>query len=83
MNKRTDWTTCLTQLSRNREVRGLLAELKGFGFEGRISGGSHIQLRHPRMTGLITVASTPSEYRSTKNSRAQIKRAMRAAHIIA
>ncbi|MGH3263010.1 MAG: hypothetical protein ACRDNS_13535 [Trebonia sp.] len=79
MNK---WTHAIARLATpDREVRNFLRELQGDGgWEGRLTSKGHIQLRHADVPKVIFVLpSTPSDWRSVRNTRSDIRRAIREA----
>ena len=61
------------------EADKLWRRLRQEGFRVTKTGGQHICIRHPAMTGKVFAPSTPSDKRSLTNVRAKLRRAMRKA----
>ncbi len=55
------------------EIKKLLRRAKAAGWSATISGGGHIRLQHPE-GGLIFGPMTPSDHRSYKNFRSELKK---------
>jgi predicted RNA binding protein YcfA (HicA-like mRNA interferase family) len=73
-----EWTNNLVGLvprKRCKEVGDLLRDCQDRGgWIGRRTASSHVMLRH--VSGkYVTVATTPSDWHSTRNTRAAIRRA--------
>jgi hypothetical protein len=67
----------------NKLARELLkyAEDRGFEWDGRLTGGGHIKLRHPN-GGVVLLAATPGRKNNGHNSRKDIERVARDGHSI-
>lgn len=63
-----------TDLSPDKEVRDLIAYAVTLGYRAYRTNGGHIGFAHPLIDRPIFGPSTPSEYRSLKNTRAKLKR---------
>lgn len=75
------WTRSIAALATpDREVRNFMRELQGDGgWWGRLTAKGHIQLKHDQIANMIFVMpSTPSDWRSIRNTRSDIRRAIRA-----
>lgn len=59
----------------NKMARELVkyAEDRGFVWDGKLTGGGHIKLRHPN-GGLVILAATPGRGNNGHNSRKDIER---------
>jgi predicted RNA binding protein YcfA (HicA-like mRNA interferase family) len=75
------WTSALRSLAANKAIKQLLAEVERCGnWVGRLTGTSHIMLRHRRSGQTVVIPATPgSKRRGVENARASIRRAERAA----
>lgn len=62
----------------NRDIRQLMEEADemGWAIDG-VTGSGHIRLIHPQATTPVVVPSTPSDWRGLRNTRAQLRRALR------
>jgi predicted RNA binding protein YcfA (HicA-like mRNA interferase family) len=58
------------------EIQALLRNVKAAGWQVSVSGGNHLKLRHPSGR-IITMAATPSDWRSFANARATLRRELR------
>lgn len=56
----------------------IVTELRSQGWHIEPTRGGHIRATHPQASGLLFLPSTPSDYRSDRNSRAQARRLLSA-----
>lgn len=60
----------------NKDVRELVRWAEGLGYEAENTKGGHIKFVHPKVSKPIFCSSTPSEYRSLKNTESMLARAV-------
>ncbi len=62
-------------MSKNKEMKQLLKEAEGLGFEVSMTRKCHYKLMHKK--GIIIVSSTASDHRAFMNIRAEIRRVLK------
>lgn len=63
----------------NNDVRALIAYAEERGFTAERTNGGHIKFLHPQVAKPLFTSSTPSDWRTVENSKAQLRRALRQA----
>lgn len=61
-------------MSAPKEIRKLLREAEDAGWEVELRKGGHYRLKSPDGEHLVFLPSTPSDPRSWRNTRAQLRR---------
>ncbi|GCE80351.1 hypothetical protein [Komagataeibacter oboediens] len=61
-------------MRRHKHVRELIARARAQGWHGSLTSKGHIRLMHDRAARFVIAPGTPSDYRSWKNTLAQMNR---------
>lgn len=57
-----------------KETRAIVREAERQGWRVEVGGGGHLTLYAPDGEGVVTVAATPSDYRSLENSISDLRK---------
>ena len=66
----------MRRLSLKHEVRAFVVAVQRDGWQARRASGGHLRLVHPDATAQVFAGTTPSDRRWTRNTRAQMRRAL-------
>lgn len=57
-----------------KEIKQLKKALEAEGYSVDPTRGGHLKVTHPDKDGVVFMPSTPSDHRSIKNTKAELKR---------